>query len=141
MTDPAQDLELDERISIDPDVRFGRAVITGTRVAVEEVVGLVAGGWDHQRVADEFDISPEDVAAALRYAASGDRRLAQYLRIEAVSLRHLPYLVLEALLDSHDQGDLLPSSSIEEAVPWLDNFAQHTGYLEELCHPSAASAA
>lgn len=80
MANQTQDTDFNERISVDPDVRFGRAVIAGTRVAVEEVVGLVAGGWDHARVADEYDIAPEDVAAALRYAANAvanERRWAQ----------------------------------------------------------------
>ena len=74
------DADFNDRISVDPDVRFGRSVIAGTRVAVEEVVGLIAAGWDQARVAEEFEITTEDVAAALGYAAksvANERRWAQ----------------------------------------------------------------
>lgn len=59
----------EERIVADPGVRFGKTVIRGTRVAVAEVIGLVAAGQDRAAVAREFDIEVEDVDAALRYAA------------------------------------------------------------------------
>ena len=70
--------------------------------------------------------------AAVELRAS-NWRLAQYLRIEAISLRQLPYLVLEALLDAHDAGTLLDTSTLVEAVPWLAQFDDHLDRLEALC--------
>ena len=57
------------RIAVDPEVRFGKPVIEGTRVPVAIVVGAVAAGDTPEEVAREFGISVEDVRAALGYAA------------------------------------------------------------------------
>ncbi len=56
-------------ISADPAVRFGRPVITGTRVPVDAVVARVGSGMTVEAVADEYGIRPEDVRNALQYAA------------------------------------------------------------------------
>ncbi len=57
------------RISVDPQVHSGRPVIEGTRVTVSVVVGAVAAGESIEGVAREYGITPEDVRAALSYAA------------------------------------------------------------------------
>lgn len=62
-------IRLAERIVVDPAIRSGRPVIEGTRVPVEIVIGHVAAGMTVEAVADEFDLSREDVLAALSYAA------------------------------------------------------------------------
>lgn len=61
--------EIAPRIVVDADVRFGRPVIRGTRVPVDLVVGKVAGGMTIEDVAREYEITREDVLAALAYAA------------------------------------------------------------------------
>jgi uncharacterized protein (DUF433 family) len=57
------------RVAVDPDVCFGKPVIEGTRVPVSVVVGAVAAGDAMEEVAREYGITPEDVRAALSYAA------------------------------------------------------------------------
>ncbi len=57
-------------ISINPDVRFGKPVIEGTRVPVEVIVGKVAAGMTTDQVAREYEVTPEQVRAALQYAAT-----------------------------------------------------------------------
>lgn len=57
-------------IVIDPKVRFGKPVIRGTRVAVETVVGHLAGGMAAEDVMREYDLTRREILAALRYAAS-----------------------------------------------------------------------
>lgn len=57
------------RIVVDPQVRFGKPVIEGTRVPVELVIGKLAGGMSVEEVAKEYELAPEDVRAALGYAA------------------------------------------------------------------------
>ena len=57
------------RISADPQVRFGKPVIEGTRVPVSVVVGAMAAGDSADEVAEEYGITLEDVRAALAYAA------------------------------------------------------------------------
>lgn len=60
-----QDDPLEERITADDKVRFGKPVIRGTRITVDEVVGLVASGMDRDEVAAEYGIEVADVDAAL----------------------------------------------------------------------------
>jgi uncharacterized protein (DUF433 family) len=72
--------DLDRYITCDESVRFGKPLLRGTRVSVEEVVGAVASGLGIDEVAAEFSVDPNAVRAALRYAAhaaSNERRWAQ----------------------------------------------------------------
>lgn len=62
-------MEIAPRISIDKNVRFGKPVIAGTRVPVELVLGKLAGGMSYQEVMAEYQITREDILAALDYAA------------------------------------------------------------------------
>ena len=57
-----------ERILIDPQVCHGRPVIRGTRVPVAIVVGSLAGGMDLDEVAREYDLTQDDIRAALTFA-------------------------------------------------------------------------
>jgi uncharacterized protein (DUF433 family) len=61
--------ELAPRIVVDPAVRFGRPTIQGTRVPVDLVLAKLSGGMSAQEVASEYDLTREDVLAALAYAA------------------------------------------------------------------------
>jgi uncharacterized protein (DUF433 family) len=63
-------IELTPGVIVDPAVRFGKPVIKGTRVPVEVIIGKLAGGMAPDEVADEYEITLEDIRAALRYAAS-----------------------------------------------------------------------
>lgn len=61
--------EIAPRIVVDPNVRFGKPIIQGTRVPVDLVIGKLAGGMTVEEVAEEYDLALEDIRAALRYAA------------------------------------------------------------------------
>lgn len=61
--------EIAPRIVVDPAVRFGRPVIIGTRVPVATIVAKLAGGMSVAEVIVEYDVTVEDVQAALHYAA------------------------------------------------------------------------
>lgn len=56
------------RITVDPEVAFGKPVIQGTRVPVALVVGKLAGGMTVEQVTAEYDLEREDILAALSYA-------------------------------------------------------------------------
>jgi uncharacterized protein (DUF433 family) len=60
---------MNDRIVIDPEIQHGKPVIRGTRVPVTRIVGGLAGGMTVQEITREYEISEEDVRAALRYAA------------------------------------------------------------------------
>jgi uncharacterized protein (DUF433 family) len=55
------------RIVIDPAVCHGKPVIRGTRLPVTLVVGSLAGGMTFEEVQREYDVSAEDIRAALRF--------------------------------------------------------------------------
>jgi uncharacterized protein (DUF433 family) len=56
-------------ISMDPDVRFGKPCVSGTRIDVATILGLVAVGETVERVAEQYELSVAQVRTALSYAA------------------------------------------------------------------------
>jgi len=61
--------EIAPGIVVDPEIRFGKPVIKGTRVPVHIVVAKLAGGMSPDEVAKEYELTPEEIRAALGYAA------------------------------------------------------------------------
>ncbi len=61
---------MDERIAIDDTICHGKPVIRGTRVPVALVVGSLAGGMSYEEVQTDYEITREDILAALRFAGS-----------------------------------------------------------------------
>lgn len=57
-----------KRIVVNPKVMVGKPVIKGTRIAVYEVVGRVAQGQTFNEIAEDLDITYDDIKAALMYA-------------------------------------------------------------------------
>jgi uncharacterized protein (DUF433 family) len=55
------------RIVIDPAICDGKPVIQGTRLPVSVVVGSLAGGMTFEDVQREYDITADDIRAALRF--------------------------------------------------------------------------
>ena len=62
-------MEVFPGLSMNPDVRFGKPCIAGTRMDVATVVGLIAAGETIETVGNEYQLSVEQVRAALAYAA------------------------------------------------------------------------
>lgn len=60
---------MNERIVIDPTICHGKPVIRGTRTPVAIVVGSVAGGMTFREIQDAYDLTAEDIRAALTFAA------------------------------------------------------------------------
>lgn len=63
-------VQIAPRIVVDPTFRFGKPVIQGTSVPVELVIAKLAGGMKSEEIVEEYEITPEDIQAALSYAAS-----------------------------------------------------------------------
>jgi uncharacterized protein (DUF433 family) len=58
------------RISIDPSVLLGKSVICGTRLSVEFIIGLMAGGWSDAEILGNYPgVTHEDVTACLAYGS------------------------------------------------------------------------
>jgi uncharacterized protein (DUF433 family) len=63
-------IELAPRITVDPAVRAGKAVIRGTRIDVELILGLWASGSTSGDLAASYGISPADVEACAALSAA-----------------------------------------------------------------------
>lgn len=55
-----------DRILIDPAIQHGKPVIRGTRVPVARILGGLASGMTVEKICREYDVSAEDVRAAVR---------------------------------------------------------------------------
>ena len=66
--------ELLERISVDPQVCFGKPCIRGHRIWVSLVLDLLAAGLSVEEILEEYPrISREDVLACVAYGAEMSR--------------------------------------------------------------------
>lgn len=67
---PAAHTSLLERITVDPDVRFGKPCIRGHRITVQEILEwLSSGASQAQILADYSQLEPDDFLAVYAYAA------------------------------------------------------------------------
>ena len=71
------EFDWESRITIDPNVMGGKPVLKGRRIPIQTIIGALAGGTSIERVCSAYRITPEDVQAALSYAA-------EMLRLERV---------------------------------------------------------
>jgi uncharacterized protein (DUF433 family) len=53
----------------DPEVMLGKPVVAGTRVTVEFILEQLAAGETVERIVDQYDLTRQQVFAALRFAA------------------------------------------------------------------------
>jgi uncharacterized protein (DUF433 family) len=57
-------------ISINPEIRFGKPYIKGTRIAVLDILQWLASGMSNQEIIDDFpSLREEHIRAALAFAA------------------------------------------------------------------------
>jgi uncharacterized protein (DUF433 family) len=61
--------KMNERIVIDPEIQHGKPAIRGTRVPITRIVGGLAGGMTKEEIMREYEVTEEDIEAALSYAA------------------------------------------------------------------------
>ena len=58
-------------INIDPEIRFGRACLVGTRTSVDDVLGWLRNDMSHEEIIEDFpELSEELIQACLRYAGN-----------------------------------------------------------------------
>ena len=73
-------MEVFPGISMDPDVRFGKPCLSGTRIDVATVVGALAAAESAETVAAEYGLSIAQVRTALAYAAHVSAHLPPAVR-------------------------------------------------------------
>ena len=65
------------RITIDPERMFGKPCIRDLRFTVADVLDYLASGMSEQEILDDFpNLEPEDIRAALHFAAEREHRVA-----------------------------------------------------------------
>jgi uncharacterized protein (DUF433 family) len=65
-----------DRIVIDPEIRFGKPCVRGTRISVGDVLSYLAAGMTEQQVLADFpQLTSEDIRACLAFAAERERRV------------------------------------------------------------------
>ena len=57
-------------ISIDPEIRFGKPCIRGTRITVSDILKWLASGMSHEEILTDFpSLKEEHIRASLAFAA------------------------------------------------------------------------
>lgn len=76
-------MDLNDLITIDPDIRGGKPCIRGTRMTVYDILEYLAGGMSEAEILADFpSLRPEHLRAALMFAARRERRLAMGMPYE-----------------------------------------------------------
>jgi uncharacterized protein (DUF433 family) len=65
-----------DRIVIDPEVRFGKPCVRGTRITVGDVLSYLASGMREEQILADFpQLMIDDIRACLAFAAERERRV------------------------------------------------------------------
>ena len=71
-----QSVEYRQHISIDPEIRFGRPCITGTRISVYDVLGWLSLKMSVADIIEDFpELTEAQILACLGYAADRERSI------------------------------------------------------------------
>ena len=63
-----------EYISINPNIRFGKPCIKGTRIAISDILQWLASGMTYDEVLEDFpSLTKEHILAALTFAAKREQ--------------------------------------------------------------------
>ena len=66
-------MENNDRITHDPGICGGEAVVTGTRVTIRTILASLAEGSTLNEILEDFpSLSEEDVSAVIAFAAAGE---------------------------------------------------------------------
>jgi uncharacterized protein (DUF433 family) len=75
-----------ERISINPDVCFGKPCIRGTRIWVSLILDFLASGASMDELLEEYpQLTVEDIQAAIAYGAEMSRERYVEIPLDAVA--------------------------------------------------------
>ena len=61
---------MNERISINPNIHFGKPCVSGTRITVQSVLELINEGLSFEEIRSDYypDLETDDIKACLDYA-------------------------------------------------------------------------
>ena len=73
-------MSLDQYIEINPEKRFGKPILKGTRIAVADVLNWLASGMSVQEIQSDFpELTKDQILACLHYAAAKENSLGHAL--------------------------------------------------------------
>ena len=65
-----------EYISVNPNVRFGKPCVNGTRISVYDVLSWLASGMSFEEIISDFpQLNKDQIFACLSFAADKERKL------------------------------------------------------------------
>jgi uncharacterized protein (DUF433 family) len=68
-------MDYKEYIEINPQVRFGKPCIKGTRISVYDVLSWLASGMTKEEIISDFpQLTKEQILACLAYSADKERK-------------------------------------------------------------------
>jgi len=72
------------KIVVDPEIRFGKPCIRGTRITVQEVLELINEGLSFREIIEDYypELTEDDIKACIRYAI--DLISSEDVHLEAV---------------------------------------------------------
>ena len=63
-------------IAIDPNKRFGKPILLGSRISVYDVLNWLANGMSKEQILNDFpELSDEKIKACLSFAAHRENRI------------------------------------------------------------------
>jgi uncharacterized protein (DUF433 family) len=69
-----QQVDYKAYIEVNPEIRFGKPVVKGTRITVYDVLQWLASGMTHEEILNDFpQLSENSLLACLSYAANKER--------------------------------------------------------------------
>ncbi|MBN1479128.1 DUF433 domain-containing protein [candidate division KSB1 bacterium] len=73
-----------ERISVNPNICFGKPCIKGTRIWVSLILDFLANGQTIEEILDEYpSLHKDDIFAAIAYGAEMSRQRFVDIQVEA----------------------------------------------------------
>ena len=62
--------QFNEFIALDPEIRFGKPCVIGTRISVQDILGWLAAGMSFQEIMEDYpELNMEKIRAALAFAS------------------------------------------------------------------------
>jgi uncharacterized protein (DUF433 family) len=63
---------MNERITVDPKIHFGKPTLAGTRITVQDVLELINEGLSFEEIKADYypDLTTDDIKACVDYAIS-----------------------------------------------------------------------
>ena len=75
-----------QRISVDPNVCFGKPCLRGTRIWVSLLLDFLATGMSHSEILSEYpQLQEDDIRAAIAYGAEMSRE--RFVDVEVISAK------------------------------------------------------